>query len=602
MAEIFKAKTYSHGGFENLVVIKRILDHLGENEEFVEMFIDEAKISVALQHPNIIRIYDFGKLLDNYFIAMECVHGKDVRNILRKLSHQRRFLPLEYAAFIAFEACKGLEYAHRKSDMQGEAFGIVHRDISPSNILVAYEGGVKIADFGIAKAESNSYATQAGVLKGKFEYMSPEQAVGKELDYRSDLFSLGIVMHEMITGRRLFKCDNEMETLQKIRDVAVERPMEANPRVPLELDRIVMKCLARDRDERYQSARQIGDDLRAYLSPSNPDAIRSAAARFMHELFSEEMKGELQRIEEGSRRAVALRESSPLTAETESWTGPPTSSTIGTGGRPRGVIPVLLLGILLLVLSAGLAGAAIVVLGFTTMIDTEEAAPTTGTLDIAVKPAARVTIDGLEVSDSASQISIPGLAPGKHSVVLEAEGYEKLEDQVAIEIGQVTRLKTRLEIVAELVPEPVAPPVVHFVSDPPGAEVWVDTALVGRTPYDWSAGRPDRSYAIELYLTGYSRVKSNLDGLVVGETTEFSRTLQAQKAAPGALTVALLGGGWANVYVDGKKLKTTAPLTGYTLAAGTHKIQVINEPLGIDHTETVVIGGGKTVTVRVRPP
>src|SRR5690349_9807815 len=180
MAEIFKAKTFSHGGFENLLVIKRILSHLGESDEFVEMFIDEAKVSVALQHTNIVRIYDFGKILENYFIAMECVDGKDVRAMLRKLSRKRRFLPIEFAAYLAHEVCKGLDYAHRKTDLHGRPYGIVHRDISPSNILVSYEGDVKIADFGIAKAERNTYNTKDGVLKGKFEYMSPEQASGEK--------------------------------------------------------------------------------------------------------------------------------------------------------------------------------------------------------------------------------------------------------------------------------------------------------------------------------------------------------------------------------------------------------------------------------------
>ena len=193
MAEIFKAKTYSHGGFENLMVIKRILSHLGENEDFVEMFIDEAKVSVALQHANITRIYDFGKIVNNYFIAMECVDGKDVRNLLRKLARRREYLPIEFAAYIAHQACRGLAYAHAKRDVDGKPYGIVHRDMSPANILVSYEGDVKIADFGIAKAELNSGTTDAGTLKGKFEYMSPEQARGEDIDGRSDLFSLGIV-------------------------------------------------------------------------------------------------------------------------------------------------------------------------------------------------------------------------------------------------------------------------------------------------------------------------------------------------------------------------------------------------------------------------
>src|SRR5688500_4889626 len=248
MAEIFKAKTYSHGGFENLLVIKRILPHIGENSDFIEMFIDEAKVSVALQQPNIVRIYDFGKILENYFIAMECVDGKDIRNVLRELARRKEFLPPKFCAYVAFEVCKGLHYAHTKTDLQGNPYGIVHRDISPSNILISYEGEVKIADFGIAKAESNAYQTRDGMLKGKFEYMSPEQAQGKEIDHRSDIFSLGIILYEMMTGRRLFKTDSEIATLKKIREGEIDAPSKLKPDIPPALEAICMRALERDPD------------------------------------------------------------------------------------------------------------------------------------------------------------------------------------------------------------------------------------------------------------------------------------------------------------------------------------------------------------------
>jgi serine/threonine protein kinase len=179
MAEVFKAKSFSHGGFEKLLVIKRILQHLSDNDEFIDMFIDEAKISVELQHPNIVQIYDFGRIQENFFIAMECVEGKDVKDILRKLAERRKLLPTEYAVYIAHEICKGLDYAHKRTDMQGSPLGIIHRDVSPSNILVSYGGEVKVADFGIAKAQISAYNTKGGVLKGKFEYMSPNRPVEK---------------------------------------------------------------------------------------------------------------------------------------------------------------------------------------------------------------------------------------------------------------------------------------------------------------------------------------------------------------------------------------------------------------------------------------
>ena len=224
MAEIFKAKTYSTAGFEKLQVIKRILAHLSDNEDFVSMFIDEAKISVSLQHANLVQIYDFGKIRDNYYIAMELVEGKDVKQILRKLAQKRKLLPEEFAIFIAHEVCKGLDYAHKKTNLQGEPLGIIHRDMSPSNVLVSYSGEVKIADFGIAKAEMSTYNTKDGVLKGKFEYMSPEQARGEDVTQQSDIFSVGIILYEMLTGRRLFKTENEIKTLEKIKAVSIRPP------------------------------------------------------------------------------------------------------------------------------------------------------------------------------------------------------------------------------------------------------------------------------------------------------------------------------------------------------------------------------------------
>ena len=270
MAEIFKAKSYSHGGFEKLLVIKRILDHLSDNDEFIEMFVDEAKISVTLQHPNIVQIYDFGKIRDNYFIAMECIEGRDIKGILRKLAERKKLLPVEFAVYIGHEMCKGLDYAHKKADNTGKCLNIVHRDISPSNVLVSWSGEVKVADFGIALASSAKHETKAGVLKGKFEYMSPEQAQGKELDARSDVFATGIILHEMLTGRRLFKTKSELQTLEKIKSVDIEPPNAINVNVPARLNEIVMKALARDPADRYPDCKAVQADLLDYIGyPSN---------------------------------------------------------------------------------------------------------------------------------------------------------------------------------------------------------------------------------------------------------------------------------------------------------------------------------------------
>lgn len=311
MAEVFKAKTFSEGGFEKLLCIKRILKHLSGNDEFVEMFIDEAKISVELQHANIVPIYDFGKIQTNYFIAMECVEGKDVKGILRKLAERRKLFPPEYAVYIAHETCKGLEYAHKKTNLRGEPLGIIHRDISPSNILVSYNGEVKIADFGIAKARISAYNTKDGVLKGKFEYMSPEQASGQGLSQKSDIFCTGIILHEMLTGRRLFKTESDVATLEKIKAVDIQPPSTLNPAVPARLDAIVMRALSQDPADRFNDAREMQTALMEFLYPSSPDITRESMHRFMQELFSAEIEEERSRLDAGTRVAGTMFDDQP---------------------------------------------------------------------------------------------------------------------------------------------------------------------------------------------------------------------------------------------------------------------------------------------------
>ncbi|HNX51645.1 MAG TPA: protein kinase, partial [Thermoanaerobaculaceae bacterium] len=229
MAEVFKARMRGVEGFQKIVAIKRILPHLTENDEFVTMFIDEAKLAAQLQHPNIIHIYDLGKLEKSYYIAMEYIDGKDLRSILRMLEEKERRLPLGLAMFVASRLAAALDYAHRKRDMQGREMVLVHRDVSPQNVLISFDGDIKLCDFGIAKAASKASHTRAGALKGKLQYMSPEQAWGKDLDHRSDIFSLGLVLYEMLTGRKAFVGDSELSILEQVRSPHIATPRDLDP-------------------------------------------------------------------------------------------------------------------------------------------------------------------------------------------------------------------------------------------------------------------------------------------------------------------------------------------------------------------------------------
>ncbi|HEX9100894.1 MAG TPA: serine/threonine-protein kinase, partial [Polyangia bacterium] len=233
MAEVFKAKSFGVEGFEKILAIKRILPSMAEDADFIEMFIDEAKICGQLNHANICQIFELGRVDDSHFIAMEYVWGKDVLQIQNRFRKLRQTMKPEMAAFIAAKLCEGLDYAHKKKDAAGRPLGIIHRDISPQNILISYDGELKIIDFGIAKAASRSSKTQAGVLKGKFGYMSPEQVGGQAvLDHRSDIFAIGTILYELITADRLFVAESDFATLEKVRNVDVQRPSVAVPGCP----------------------------------------------------------------------------------------------------------------------------------------------------------------------------------------------------------------------------------------------------------------------------------------------------------------------------------------------------------------------------------
>jgi serine/threonine protein kinase len=298
MAEVFKAKRSGVEGFEKVVAVKRILPHLSDNKEFVDMFINEAKVVAGLSHPGIVQIFDLGRIDRSYYIAMEHVHGRDLRSIQKRARERGLKIPLDLAALIVSRVCSALEYAHRKKDDRGRAMKIVHRDISPQNILISFEGEVKLTDFGIAKAATKATHTDAGALRGKLLYMSPEQAWGKPMDRRSDLFSLGIVFYEMLTDQKPFLASSEMSILEMVRQCRVTPPSSLNPRIPERLAKVVIKALEKDADQRYQDAAEMGRDLERALADRKPPAA-SELSRFMEILFDEDERGDTAGDEAG---------------------------------------------------------------------------------------------------------------------------------------------------------------------------------------------------------------------------------------------------------------------------------------------------------------
>jgi len=294
MAEVFKAKRTGAAGFEKTLAVKRILPHLSDNEEFVNMFVDEAKMVAGLSHPNIVQIFDLGQIEKSFFIAMEYVHGRDLRTILKRAKEKELRLPLDLALRIASGLSAALEFAHRKKDERGRAMELVHRDVSPQNILISFEGDVKLTDFGIAKAATKASNTDRGALRGKLLYMSPEQAWGKSLDHRSDLFSLGLVLYEMITDEKPFLLGHdgsEMTILEKVRRCEIAPPRSLNPKIPESLDRVVMKALHKDPEERFQDAVEMNRALERVMRERQPLSV-SELKRFMELLFDRDEREE----------------------------------------------------------------------------------------------------------------------------------------------------------------------------------------------------------------------------------------------------------------------------------------------------------------------
>ncbi len=284
MAEVFKARMSGEEGFEKIVAIKRILPHMADSSDFITMFIDEAKLAAQLTHSNIIHIYDLGKVDAYHYIAMEYVEGKDLRSILKQGPERGWPLPLELALFIASKVANALDYAHRRLGSDGRELDLVHRDVSPQNILISFEGDIKLCDFGIAKAATKMSQTQTGALKGKLQYMSPEQAWGRKVDRRTDIYALGLVLHEMLTGDRLFTGDTDLAILEQVRDAVIALPSTKNPDVPERVDQIVLRALSKDPAARFQNASEFEKEINAVLYSFRPTPGPADLAIYMHRL------------------------------------------------------------------------------------------------------------------------------------------------------------------------------------------------------------------------------------------------------------------------------------------------------------------------------
>jgi serine/threonine protein kinase len=290
MASVHLARMDGPGGFQKWVAIKRIHPHLVEDESFVNMFLDEARVAARISHPNVATVFELGKHEDTYWIAMEYLHGEPLREVMRRTEEIGQPMPPEIACRVIADAAEGLHSAHELLGKNGEKMGLVHRDVTPHNLFVTYDGSTKVVDFGIAKFSSRMANTRAGTLKGKLAYMSPEQVAGEPIDRRTDVFAIGVVLWELTTGQRLFRMESDLDTLAKVQECNVPRPSTIVRGYPIDLEKIVMKALAKTKNERYRTARELSRALQSLLMRRGLFIASDEVAAYMVSVFGERIQ------------------------------------------------------------------------------------------------------------------------------------------------------------------------------------------------------------------------------------------------------------------------------------------------------------------------
>jgi serine/threonine protein kinase len=620
MAEVFRGKMQGVQGFERMVALKRILPNIAADPDFIEMFVDEAKLAVQLQHANIAQIFDLGTVEEAYYIAMEYVSGTDLRSMWDRARQRNRLLPIAMSCHVIQKACEGLDAAHRKKDENGEDLGLVHRDVSPQNVLISFEGEVKVIDFGIAKAANKVSKTQAGVLKGKFGYMSPEQVRGVDLDNRSDIFAIGIVLYELLVGDRLFLGESDFSTLEKVRNVEMVPPTRLNKNLSPHLERIVMKALAKTREDRYRYASEMAEDLQRYLFSTNQPFSRTDMQRYMAQHFKEEIQKEKDRLdryrevtfdqfaEEETRSSsgphrelkteanvsfqtpLARPEPAPQYREpTQSmnYPAPPQREVVHAPPPPhyyqqmqmpppKPRMPAW---------AAGVIGALIVVLlGVVSLLFMKmNGKPAMGALAVDVKPAdAEILVNDRKVANqSPFTIELDG---GNYVVTVRAPGYKEMIRPVRIEAGAQVEEAFVLE-------QEKGKGLLDVTSDIPGLSVFIDGGSTGQVTPAKIDGLHSGAHEVMLKRPDGSivhRTRVNLDenqpGILNVDTKKLRTILDVTSTPVGA-----------NVIVDGKPVGTT-PLTIPGLRPG-DTATVRLEKAGCEPFETKVAMAKATVSL-----
>lgn len=632
MAELFLALQKSVAGFEKLLVIKRILPSMNQDRAFIEMLLHEARIAATLSHPNIVQIFDVGQAEGQYFIAMEHVHGEDLRSIVRQMKKEGVLeFPLEHALAIVSGVCAGLAYAHDKRDLAGTHLGIVHRDISPQNIVVTFTGDVKIVDFGIAKSDTRGEGeqTRSGKLKGKVPYMSPEQARGESIDARSDLFATGTLLFELTTGKRLFKGQSEYETLKLICEREYPRPSEIRPGYPIELERIVMRALAKSRDDRYQSASEMQADLEAFVRRQQVAVSSLALNRFMRTLFEEKLAKQRQALLQGKHLAdiieleqaheqaqsrdegagaLVIHPSAPRAA-TSTASMPAAAHTV-TGVRAnRPGSQRTKTGAVLFALVVGAIGGAAYFWAqkraSTAQPNPTLAAPASmpskGSLTLtSTPPGASIWING-DLRAESTPATLAALPTGTPlDVKLTLDGFEPTRQKLTLEPDSPSTIMVELKrgsvvVDVKLAPDGVMSPAFALDGKPvTGPHIEGVTSTEAHRLTVSAPGYAEASIAFHGEPLETKQLEVTLAKLPTHGSSALVRhhpSSAPATVAPGTLNLGALGG-WCNVTVDGAPRGAT-PVAGVELHAGPHKVTCTTAD-GKTQTATVTVSAGET--------
>ncbi|MEM9192837.1 MAG: serine/threonine-protein kinase [Myxococcota bacterium] len=539
MAEIFLAREQGEAGTSRSLVIKRVLSHVADDERFQKMFLDEARLAMKLSHPGICHMYEFGQLEGSYFIAMEWVNGVPLGKLIKRAKRHTGGVPPFIAARIIAQTAEALEYAHTAVDDDGTPLGIVHRDVSPQNIMVSFNGSVKLLDFGIAKADSHDTKTSAGQVKGKFAYMSPQQCVGDPIDGRADVFALGVCLYEALTAKNLYRRKTEYETMRAIIEGPVPSPRSVHAHVPAELDGICQRALAKDPADRFQTAGEMQQALEEWLAQRQQVVNAAALAEYTGTLFREE------------------RERGPLVDSVPFGTsvGPPPQDP-EKKPKKRGALFVLLgflfVGVMLL------SGAAV---GYVAWAHPETASEWMGQLtEQEPEPPAPEPI-----APENPVVEAPDPPPEPPPADVPDWETGSVEETPRVIAGTIAANST-----------------------PPGAQLRVEGQedIRERTPTRFEL--PPGTYVVTLRLTDHRPHRQEIE-VVSGETVRVNARLRAEEPAeaPAGGRLSINTRPWSKVYVGSRQLGTT-PIGRVALPAGPVRLRLVDRD-GNTHQRTVQV-------------